>query len=348
MILLELAESAAGILLIGVVLLDVFRSVVLPRATPRTLRLGPFIGTTLLRWTLRWARRRPREKRHNLLGALGPFLIVLEGAIWITLLIWGFGFILHALRAGFDPAPDLMAAVYASSSSFLTLGLNGPNAHGLWARAVVTATGLCGFAVVPLVVTFLMNIQGALTRREELVLRVGERDRKPPTGPGILEQHARLGRESEEALVRFFDDWDRWSANVLLTHRAFPILAYFRSTDEECEWLAALGAVLDAAALISALEHDTAAEHAALCHRMGTRLVRDLARTFGCTPDPDADLDRSRFDRARARLRRVGYGGDAAEDGDGAAFKAFQDLRAQHEPGLAALCRRFGVQRAAW
>ncbi len=329
--------------MVSVIMSDVFRGVVMPRASARTLRLAPLVADAMLRLVLLLASRHSPDRRHDLLGALGPILLVLNATIWFFSLILGFALAMHALPHGFDPPVGLLDALYASASSFLTLGVSGHEAHGVWARALVIGSALCGFGLVPLVVTFLLNIQGALMQREQLVLRIGERNRKPPTGPAILEQYARLGRDREAALARFFEDWDRWSAHVLLTHRAYPALAYFRSTDHECDWLAALSAVMDAAALLSNLEGDTAAGPAILCHRMGSRLAQDLANTFRCRIDEIPDLERTHFDRVQARLRRAGF--DNAGSG-AAAFEAFNRMRAEHEPAISGLCRRFGVERA--
>ena len=193
-------------------------------------------------------------------------------------------------------------------------------------------------------VTFLLSIQGALTQRELLVLRLAERAGRPPSGLAILELYAKLGRESGEALVEFFRDWDAWSAGVLLSHRAYPILAYFRSTDDDCEWLAALGAVLDAAALVAAIRHDSAAEHAILCHRMGVRLATDLTRQFGGHTRRDLMLDRGQFTEAHARLCDLGY--PTRDEAD--AWEVFQSFRAAHAGPLKHLDDRFGLQPARW
>ena len=303
------------------------------------------MGDVALRLALRLSKQRTAQRRHDLLGALGPLLLVLEATAWFFALIAGFALAMYAYPQGFAPSLTLLDAVYASASSFLTLGLTGHGARTAWSRGLVIGAALCGFGLVPLVVTFLLNIQGALTQREQLVLRVGERDRKPPTGLGILHRHARLGPDRREALGRFFEEWDAWSAQVLLTHRAFPVLAYFRSTDPECDWLAGLSAVLDAAALLATLEQDAASEPAILFHRMGSRLARDLAAIFRCDTQAAVDITQERFDDACLLLAQAGFG-RAAESS--ATYVSFAKMREQYEPAIAGLCQRFGVPRASW
>ncbi len=337
-------EGLAGAGLVAAVLSDVFRSVVLPSATRRTLRVGPLLGMLLLPAWLAWTKRQPAT-RHAVLGALGPLLLIIELVIWVTLLMLGYGLVLHALRSGIKPEPGLLDALYASGAAFLTLGLSGQEAVTAPVRFVVILAGGTGLTIVTLVVTFLLSVQSALHRREVLVVRLRERTGPHPSGLTLLEQHAKLSREHDAALREFFKGWEEWSADVLLTHRAFPVLVYFRSTDEDCEWLTALGAVLDAAALAAVVQHDGAAEHAMLCHRMGARLARELADQFGMHPADTPGLDRAAFIAGLRRLERAGYcpGQDEAT-----AWGQFQTLRAGHQPSLQALTRRFGVAAAAW
>ena len=324
---------------------DVFRSIVVPRPTQGALRLGPWLGHGLLALALRFGKRCSADRRHDALGALGPLLLVLTAVTWFSLIITGFALAMHATGRGFAPPLGSTDAVFTSASSFLTLGSIGHEARSVQARTIVIGAGLCGFAIVPLVVTFLLNVQGALTQREQLVLRIGERDRRPPSGLGILTQYGRLGPGKWEAFERFLDEWDRWCAQVLITHRAFPVLAYFRSTDQECDWLAALGAVLDAAALVAVLGHGPAAERAVLCHRTGSRLARDLSVTFRCTMGEGVTLTKARFDDVCHALRHSGYAG---LDDQSALFDAFAKLRAGHEPTIGTLCNHFGVRRKAF
>ena len=341
---LAVAELLGGIAVVAVVLSDVFRSVVLPRATERSLRLGPLLGTGVLRAVLAWARRRP-TRRHAVLGALGPLLIVFEMLIWVGLLIAGYALMFHALGEGLKPHPGFGDALYAAGSVFLTTGLSGQEAVAPGTRLVAVVAAFSGLAVVTLVVTFLLQVQTALQRREVLVLRLSARTGPRPSGVSILLAHARLGSESPDLLRGFFAAWEEWTADVLLTHRAYPVLVYFRSTDEECEWLAALGAVLDAAALVMVMRHKGAAEHATLCHRLGCRLAMELASQFGLRAPRAPALVQEAFLEALAALRGAGY--DSGTD-DAAAWDALSRLRSHHMPPLLAVADRFGVLEPAW
>ena len=234
-----------GAALVGLVLSDVFRTVVLPRPARRGLRLGPPLRAGALRVWKALMRRLPPEARDTMLGTLGPLLVVAELTVWVGMLVLGYGLLLHALGDGMTPAPGYADAFYAAGGSFLTLGVASPQeAVSAPVRFVVLLAGGSGLTIVTLVVTFLLSVQGALQQREALVVRLRARTGPTPSGRALLDTHARLSEEHEGTLREFFTAWEEWCADVLLTHRAFPILAYFRSNDEDCGWLAALGAVL--------------------------------------------------------------------------------------------------------
>ena len=336
---IRLGEAWAGAVLVGAVLSDVFRSVILPRASGRTLRLGPVLGRGLLRLWL-WRRG---GRGHATLGALGPLIIVLETVIWVGLMILGYALMLHASQ-GLWPTNSFGDSLHAAASVFATTGLSGQEARSGAARFVVSICGFSGLAVVTLVVTFLLSVQTALARREGLVVRLRARIGGQPSGVHLLETLSQIGPGRDRALPAFFEEWESWSADVLLSHRAYPVLAFFRSTDENGGWLAALGAVLDSAALVCVMGHEDAGEHARVCHRMGARLADDLARQLALRRPMDEGLDRGAFDAAVARLTAAGYAVSHAED----AWPRFRELHVQHAPALRALAAHFGEQMARW
>ncbi len=53
-----------------------------------------------------------------------------------------------------------------------------------------------------------------------------------------------------QELERTLEEWRRWSAEVLESHLAYPVLIYFRSSHDNEAWLNSFGAVMDAAALV--------------------------------------------------------------------------------------------------
>lgn len=339
----DVAFGLAGVLLILVVIGDIFRSLLVPRASARALRLGPVLGRTLFPVWQALSGRLPGAKlRQTVRASLAPLMLVLSLLIWAALLILGFGLVFWADRASFGSAVHTPGdAFYVAGTVFGTLdvpdGIAGPIA-----RLAAVSCALAGLATVTVVATFLISVQAGFARRETLVLRLESHVTLPPAGIAILETYAReaiVGR-----LGAFFDAWEAWSAEVAISHRAYPILMFFRSNDSRCEWLAALGAVMDAAALMDATVREAPAGASAAAHfllRTGTRLVCDIAEVVSTgAPEPDAVIDGERFDAHRARLAKAGYA--LVEDRE-QAFARFRERRQAFAPALSALGRQLAI-----
>jgi len=338
-------EFSVGCVMVILVLSDIFRTILLPHPTHRALRLEPLLGRAFVPLWLRATGHLPRKRvRQTLRAILGPLLIVLSLVIWVGALNLGYALMLHARASDIQPAPDLWDAYYYACSAFLTLGLEGAHATGI-ARGILLAAGLAGLASVTIVATFLLSVQGAIDRREVLVLSLATVAGRPPSGLSILETYARAGLSG--SLAGLFQDWEKWSADVLHSHRATPILAHFRSSDEDGEWLAAFGAVMDAACLLlaavekSSLPHQHATAHLLL--PMGGRTIRDFAELFQIdrSDPPEDDCDLPSFSQLFRRLRGAGYVLVAEE---GAAWRRFNELRRDYHPQLLDLCRHFGIE----
>lgn len=322
-----------GAALVVVVALDIFRSLLVPRASARWLRVGPLLTHTLFGgWHATARRINDRQLQQTMRASLAPLMLVLLLVIWATLLIVGFGLVFWADRANFTPQfKSLGDAIYASGSAFSTLGIVNEVRDPL-TRFMVLVCSISGLAIVTVVATFLISLQSGLGRREAMVLRLEAHVPLPPTGVAILETFAR--EQVVERLGAFFDAWEQWAAEVAISHRAFPILVFFRSNDSRCEWLAALGAVLDAAALLDAVVADPPTGARAGAHfflRTGTRLVTDVGGQFRAIADRE-EPDHVRFDEHRQRLAAAGF--DLVED-----VSASRSRYAEHRDGYAvALC----------
>lgn len=321
----------------------------LPRATRRALRLGPLLATALVPvWCGIAARIGGAGRRQEFRGLLAPLLLVTSLMVWIALLAGGFGLMFYAERALFEPAlPDFRGALYQASSALFTLGLSNEAATGA-ARLSTVAAGLVGLAIVTVGATFLVSVQSALHRREVLVLSLAAAAGRPPSGLAILESYAHGDLLPE--LGALFDAWGRWAADVLHSHRAYPILVHFRSTDENDEWLAALGAVLDAAALLVAnVEGEEARPGLAgarLFLPMGCRTIHDMARLFElehggalAVREGAAEFTHDALRTARERLAAAGY---RLRGEDREAREQLAGLRAGYAADLHALADRFG------
>ena len=338
----DFVSATAGCIVVAIVALDVFRSLLVPRASNRVLRVAPvLILASFSAW--QWVAERIPGKglRQAFRASFAPLTLVLTFIVWSSLLIFGFGLLLWAERAAFTPAvTDLGDAVYAAGSAFSTLGIAG-TVSGSMARFVVLVCSVSGLVVVTVVATFLISIQSSYASREALVLRLESHVTLPPAGVAILETYAREGIVGR--LGVFFDAWETWAAEVAIGYRAFPILLFFRSNDSRCEWLVAFGAILDAAALVDAVLPDVPAEARASAHfvmRTGARVLEDMARQFDVAADAAGPGGADRFDRYRARLAEAGYRID--EDRE-ASRDRFEERRGAYAGALAALARRLHI-----
>ena len=335
--------AVAGMAIIITVASDIFRSLLLPRASTRMLRVAPLLTMTLFAgWQALAGRIRSRDLRQTVRACLAPLMLVITLAVWAALLILGFGMLFWVDRERFVPHfRNFGDAVYAAGAAFSTLGING-QVSGDLTRLAVLICSVAGLAIVTVVATFLISIQTGFGRREALVLRLEAHVKLPPAGIAILEAYA--AEAIVDRLGAFFDAWEQWVAEVAISHRAFPILIFFRSNDSRCEWLAALGAVMDAAALIDATVADPPNEAKAGAHfvlRTGARMLTDMARQFSLAPSTAGGTDRSRFDRHRQRLADAGY---RLSDNPEAAFTRLAERRSAYAPALSALAERLQVQ----
>ena len=247
-------ETVIGFAIVLATLADVFSTVLAPGPANGRLRIaGRVREMTLPLW--RYAsRRRGRGGRQQLSNIFAPVLFCLAFAAWALLLLAGFGLLFHASGQSFSPPlATFDEALYVAGSSLLTLGVSEVNASGT-ARWLILWTALCGFGVITATITFILQVQASLHQREAGVLTLSGLAGSPPSGIVLLESFAKLDLRTD--LPAFFKEWRDWSAAVLHSHASYPVLVYFHSMDAESDWLPALGAVLDAATLLSVLTSD--------------------------------------------------------------------------------------------
>ena len=317
-------EFLTGLALVLIVFVDVFSTVLVPRASHPGVRFGPLLARGMAPVWRAVSDRLPSARlRQSARGSLGPFILVLSLASWVVALAFGFAMMLHSQPENVSVDKFGFAeALFQSSLALSTLGMIHADINGS-ARAVVAIAGIAGFSIVSLVVAFLLSIQSALHRRETLVLTLAARAGRPPTAFRLLETMAGV---DDEVLATFFGAWEIWTAEVMQSHLSYPVLCRFRSLDENMEWLACLSAVLDTAALIVSAEptrYGRSAKAAGFlvatagraCHEIGRMLgidrpivlgqddvhaAREALIDFGYAPTPGRDVFRERFEAHRS------------------------------------------------
>jgi len=340
---MEILPFLAGVILLALGFWDVFETIVVPRPTPSRLRLTRHIVPRTWRLWRAIGERRQGVARDLFLGLYAPAAAVLLLATWILTLVLGYALVLYAIRDQLEPVPqDFGSVLYFAGTSLLTVGYGDMVPAGPLARFVSLAAAATGLGIVALVITFLFSLFGSYQRREILVVQLQARAKAPPSAVTLLENYARLDLVAE--LPELFADWERWSAEVLDSHVAYPILPYFRSSHDNVSWVSALGAVLDASALVLTTIEDGPTGEATMVQRVGGHFVEDLSNFFGWRNEPMALVERSEFDAACERLKAAGW---RIRDQD-RAWQAFVGLRSEYAARLNDMALFWVTPPALW
>jgi hypothetical protein len=358
-----------GIVLVAMVLFDVFLTVILPRRTGSVLRLGPILVQVLWpAWRAYGLRLHPAWRREDFLGAFAPFCLMLLLGLWVVALIVGFGLISHGLHDQFRPEiADYQTAFYVAGTSLLTIGFGDVVATAPPARLAVLLAGAGGLTVVAMVIALTFSLYASFARREVLVLALDARAGVPPSGVMFLETYGRH-RIIDELSVTF-GQFEMWIAEMLDSHLAYPILPFFRSSHDGQSWVSALGAVLDAATLLTTVVPDDAARRAAAPPDAGGyddalrkgRASAEMIYSIGCHAVIDLTqfqvfrrraeltgkgpgIERAEFDAACRRLAAAGYPISCSEE----SWQAFAKRRAVYASRLNMLARYFASPVTQW
>jgi hypothetical protein len=347
-----------GIALVAVVLYDVFETVVVPRRTGRFLRLSPQIVAWLWPiWRRYGVRLHPAWRREDFLGTFAPLLLVLLLFMWEASLIVGFGLVMHSLQDQIDPKPaDFSSALYFAGASLLTIGYGDIVPLGIAARTAVLMAGASGLAVVALVISLTFNLYTSFARREVFVLILDSRAGVPPSGVVMLETFGRYKIIDE--LAPSFAQFELWTAEMLDSHLAYPILPFFRSSHDGQSWVSALGAVLDAATLlITAAPADPSNDSdilrksrasAEMMYGVGVHALVDITQLMRGRLDkliPNAPgIEQAEFETACQRLAAAGYPTiDSAKS-----WPIFAQLRAKYASRLNLLAGYLAAPPTQW
>ncbi len=340
---LEPIAFGLGLLCLALVFWDVFQTIVVPRPTASSLRIAKHL--TRLSWRV-WRRafggiRRPLV-RERYLGVYAPALVLTMLGAWLAMLVLGFGLMLFAFGDELRPqVHDLPTAAYFAGTSLLTLGFGDFVATAWPARVVTLMAAASGLGIVALSITYLFSLFASFQRREILVVSLSARAGAPASSIVLLETYAELGIVGD--LPVLFAEWERWSAEVLDSHVAYPILAFFRSSHDNVSWVNALGAVLDAAVLVLTTVKNVPRAQAELTKRVGAHFVEDLSNLLDLR-EQGAGLTQEDFDVAYEMLGQAGYELAPREE----AWRLFQQKRATYSARLEALARYWAVPATRW
>jgi hypothetical protein len=336
------AAVVLGVLLLALTLWDVFQTVVVPRPSPGVFRIARYAIRGSWRLVRALAAGRSDGVKDLLFGTYGPAAAILLLVLWLGGLMLGYGLILYAIRDQLVPVPESFGTtVYYAASSVLTLGFGDIVAGGALARGLSITAAAGGLGVVALVVTFLFSLYGSYQRREIEVVTLQATAGAPPSAVALLEAYARLDLVGR--LPGFFMVWQRWSAEVLDSHVAYPLLGFFRSSHDNLSWISALGTVLDASCLVVTTITGIPRGEAELARRVGSHLVEDVSN-LGFRAGHAEPLDRAAFDAAYERLAAVGYRLEPAD----IAWPRFEAARAIYADRLEEMATYWATPATSW
>lgn len=297
---LNILLFAAGLILAGMVLKDVFDTVVVPGGSKASLRVAHRLVVMLLPiW------KSVRGRRGGVSTAFAPFALVSSFIVWMALLAVAFGVMAFAVRAHFQPPlTSIGDGIYLAGSSLVTVGLSQVNPAGV-ARWVILGAGFCGLAVMTMAVTYLLEVQSSIARRDTGIMKLNTSAGEPPSALTLLERFAAI--RNRKALQNVLEDARTWCATVRQSHSSHPSLIYFQSVGTGAGWPAALGAALDLALISEHLiEDDALYGPAVLLREEGARMARELASTISVAPK-ETQTTLAELEQVSRRLESSGY-----------------------------------------
>jgi hypothetical protein len=216
-----------------------------------------------------------------------PVALVSLPLVWMILMMLAFtGIYWGTLDLSWSRAFEI------SVSSLTTLGFAEPNGSGRIWIAFVEAT--IGLGLVALLISYLPTIYSAYNGREKGANRLRPIAGTPPSAPDFIQSLQRIGSFESPDLWRNAADW---MLDLEQTHTAFPILSYFPESDPEQSWVATVGTVLDASALVFAVSDIDFAEVFADVQKgpltvlvYGLPLIVRIARAVNVPLDPPSRL----------------------------------------------------------
>ena len=334
------------IVLGAVVVLGAWTSVVANLVVPRGLRSR---YTRLIRDVVRGPfqmvanRCRTFETKDQILAWSAPLSILATLLSWLALSVLGFGLVL----AGVGGIPVDRGLLEAGSSVF-TLGfLSSKDSQQTFVDFCAAATGPL---LIGLLVGYLPAMYSAYSEREAEVTMLQARAGVPAWGPEILVRHVQVPGLITQ-LPALYQGWERWAAQIAESHTSYPVLIHFRSPRATRNWLIALLAIMDAAALELALNPSKPKATMRMALRGGFTCLREISDVEGIPydpdPDPDGQIELSKQDFMQG-LQMLQYAGYPMERSPDEAWMHFRGWRVNYESMAYELAYRIDAVAAPW
>ncbi len=342
-----------GAVIIGVVLLDAFETVVLPRRVTRHFKLTAwFYRRTWIPWRNIAGRIQTPSRQQSFLGYFGPLSLFLLLAFWAAGLIFGFALLQHGIggheQLGNEPI-TFARILYHSGETFFTLGYGDIVPTSAGARALSVFEAGMGFAFLGVVIGYLPVVYGSFSRREIQISMLDARAGSPPTASELL---VRLAGRSENPTIdqvvldEVLRDWERWAGELLESHISYPVLGFFRSQHSNQSWLGALMTMLDVTSLVMTGIEGIHPGQARLTFAMARHAAVDLAQVVNARYDPQAPerMTDADFNALRETLAAAGLKLRSTDE----ARQKLDKLRSMYEPYLHSTAKNLMVALPPW
>lgn len=287
-----------------------------------------------LSWRL-WSRLGRRvtdlDRQQRFLGFYAPISVLLLLAIWVVGLLLGWSLVWLGLSHQFLGIDDWGAAVYYSGVVLLTIGFGDIIAKGMVPRLLTLTEAATGLATIALVISYLPVLYGAYGRREARMLTLDLASGERITPIGLLLSQAPGG--DIDTLFEFFTEWQLWIAEVLESHTAYPMLAFFRSHHRGQSWITALGVVVDSAVISVAFLPGAEVRAPFYVYRRGRRAIEEISGRLDLPEGSPSSLDEGAFRHAYGIAQKAGLQLRPREE----AWTIMQELRNSYGDRLQAL-----------
>jgi hypothetical protein len=287
------------------------------------------------------------RRRDRVMAAEAATLLVFQLVAWLAVAYLGFTLMLWPFVPTFTDALDTAgpALWFIGDSSV----------RGWGERLVQYAAAFFGLVTVTLQIAYLPTLYSAFNRRETDIALLNARAGVPSWGPELLARtHYALGsgQSTIGTLPDFYEQWERWAADIAESHTTYLPLVRFRSPRPLSSWVTALLSVLDSAALYLALSPEAAPTvPARLCLRSGFQCFGDIARALGypvpLEPDPSQGISLTYDDFLKGikHMRKVDF---PIERDPADAWNDYVGWRVNYEQAAYAVARDVNAVPALW
>jgi hypothetical protein len=335
-----------GGVLVALMLVEIFLAFLLPRRVKRDPRIVRSVFAWGWRPWRRVARRLPDRAADTMLGIYGPLGLVFNLVLWVAGLVLGYACLQWALGSHlrFVRPVSFGEDLYFSAASLVSSGTSGLAADTTAARLVQVIDAASGLAVLGIVIGYLPALFQAFSQREATVSQLDARAGSPPSAGRLVARSTRRGGWPE--LIDYLREWETWVAELMETHLAYPVLAFFRSQHVNQSWLASLCTVLDSCALTVAAAPVGTVDPARFTFAIARHAVVDLSYSFRVAGDAsDERLSDEDFAQLLTGLREGGVELGATPE---EIHARLTHMRGLYEPYVHTLARTLELALPPW